>query len=106
MKGIGALILVLELLKGFDQRAGKKMSFTSGLLTVSSLFPQSIVLLRFEIEATGAWIPWLDCAANCNDFCVDALSKQIYPPPPWAAGKLFLKSLFPGRFLGGPKSMQ
>ena len=32
--------------------------------------------------------------ANCKELCVETQSKQVFPPPPSAAGKSFLKSLF------------
>jgi len=30
----------------------------------------------FDIEATGTKIPWFDCIANCDDYCVGALAKK------------------------------
>ena len=82
------------------------LRYIDDIILISSVFCCSclqyslkcIYSVDFDIEATGTRIPWLDCVANCKDYCVDIFSKPIYPPPPWAAGRLFLKSLFLGRF--------
>lgn len=82
------------------------LRYIDDIILISSLYCctclqyslKCIYSVDFDIEASGSLIPWLDCAANCEDYCVDVLSKQIFPPPPWAAGRLYLKSLLLGKF--------
>ena len=97
--------------EGFQSKVWKDdvlhFRYIDDVLLISSIYCCSclqhalkcIYSVSFEIEASGEHIPWLDCIANCRELCVETQSKQVFPPPPWAAGKPFLKSLFLGRFI-------
>ena len=97
--------------EGFQSKVWKDdvlhFRYMDDVLLISSIYCCSclqhalkcIYSVSFEIEASGEHIPWLDCMANCRELCVETQSKQVFPPPPWAAGKPFLKSLFLGRFI-------